>query len=558
MPLSRLFPLLAAVSLVAGLWTPMGCGGGCPTGQQTCGGTCTDTAVDVENCGTCATVCPAGQLCSKGACSETCAAGYTVCSSGSSAHCADLNSDSNNCGACGKVCGAGEACNGSGSCKATCGAGQCGTACPAGSTLCMPAGGVAYCANFQKDPNNCGGCATVCTFGQVCAAGTCSPMPSPPQVVSAGGPVLSTPVFVPIFFSNDSDSSAPVSQIEMFYENIGASAYWQATAAYGVGAPASPVTPVNLTEAAPTMIDDTYADGGSPLTDWLLNDINAGKIPQPQAQTIYAIHYPLTTTVTADGTTSCTDFGGYHSDIQTATALISYAVMPRCTMMGQSDLAVLTETASHELVEASTDPYPDYAPAYSEVDSDHIFWDEGDSGSEIADQCENDPEAYVQFSDFPFVVQRFWSNAAANQGHDPCVPEYTGGVYFNAVPVLPDTVAFNYGGEPLETEGVNIAVGSSKTIPLYLYSDDPTAGSWDVAVYDFSQYYLGGSALLTFSLSSSSGGNGDVINLTITVAAAGSACANGEVDNTELFLVVSSQGSGNNQTAHQWWGLVGN
>ena len=112
---------------------------------------------------------------------------------------------------------------------------------------------------------------------------------------------------------------------------------------------------------------------------------------------------------------------------------VAYAVLPRCgTGFGGSSIVdTLTKAESHELIEASTDPYPDISPAYADVDIDHIYWAIVLQGaSELGDMCEQDPQANMEFSDSPFIVQRFWSNRSAHAGHDPCVPLWPGEVFF--------------------------------------------------------------------------------------------------------------------------------
>jgi hypothetical protein len=47
------------------------------------------------------------------------------------------------------------------------------------------------------------------------------------------------------------------------------------------------------------------------------------------------------------------------------------------------------------------------------------------------------------------------------------------------------------------------------------------------------------------------------VNVTIDVLAAGGASER-QASNTELFLITSSQQTGNMTTAHIWWGVVGN
>ena len=143
--------------------------------------------------------------------------------------------------------------------------------------------------------------------------------------------------------------------------------------------------------------------------------------------------------------------------------------------------------------------------------------------------CQNDPQAQMQFPDFPFTVQRFWSNAAAKAKHDPCVPPLPSEPFFNAVPELPDTGPFNYFGTQVTVSSVHIPVGGSKQIYLDLYSD-ATVPAWQVSPGDFNVVVNGADpsqALLTFDWSTRLGKAGDAIPVTITVKAAGNPNTNG-------------------------------
>ena len=72
----------------------------CSSGQTACSGTCTATATDVNNCGSC------GHACNTAG-GETCVAGACTCTTGTdcSGVCAITSTDSNNCGGCGIACG---------------------------------------------------------------------------------------------------------------------------------------------------------------------------------------------------------------------------------------------------------------------------------------------------------------------------------------------------------------------------------------------------------------------------------------------------------------------
>ena len=379
--------------------------------------------------------------------------------------------------------------------------------------LCDTAAGPGYCA-----PDDCRVVPSVCTSNEICnqSTGGCTPtplatgypatFPAPPQVEDYGGRVLASPVLVPMFFSNDSDASVTIAQMTAFYEAIGQTNYWKGLLEYGVGAPAQ-VVPVMLGVAAPTTLED--GTQGSQLQQLLAQYIadGTGGTPQPGIDTLYILNFPSTTTITQGGGPSCTAFGGYHYDMKLSDGTpVPYAVIPRCpgASTGFTDLQVLTGTVSHELIEACTDPLPDFSPAYAFCDEPHVFFNEANNGSEIGDMCENDPEAFYEFDDLNFVVQRFWSNTSALAGHDPCVPNYDGEVFFNSVPVLSDSGVFAAYGNDGMVESTQIAVGASATLPIQLYSDAATT-AWTVSVYDYVCFSTGnnGNVLLDITMTGS-------------------------------------------------------
>jgi hypothetical protein len=356
----------------------------------------------------------------------------------------------------------------------------------------------------------------------------------PPQVVTGGGPVLIAPDIYPVFFSND--DAATVASLADFTMNVGGTPYWTATTSeYGVGA-ATGHAAIKLAEAAPAKLDD------SAIGPWLAARF-AGNFgfPTPSANTLMVLYYPTSTTITFQGQQSCQVFGGYHKSAQVAGHQVAYAVVPRC-----GNLDMTTGSASHEMVEAATDPDPLVDPAYVQVDEGNFVWQLVLGGGEAGDLCAQFAGVFTKFPPFNYTVQRTWSNKAALAGHDPCVPQPAGEVYFNAAPVLPDIAALNVQGQTAMVKSVKIPVGGTMTIPVQLFSDGPT-GPWTVTATDLGQAVGATSALLNLTLSPTSGKNGDVLQLTIKVLAAGQG-------NIEPFFLKSANG---NQHA-DWIGTVSN
>jgi hypothetical protein len=162
--------------------------------------------------------------------------------------------------------------------------------------------------------------------------------------------------------------------------------------------------------------------------------------------------------------------------------------------------------------------------------------------------CAVNPDAFYNPTGVADLVQRVWSNAAAAASHDPCQPNGST-PYFNSAPVLTDTVQIpNTVFGPLETQGVDIPIGTSKTIEVDLYSDAPTPGPWTVSAIDLSSTFFGAtSPALSFSFDKTTGQNGDKLHLTIKALAAGPLGAS-------PFWIESDLGN----VQKFWVGVVGN
>ncbi len=395
--------------------------------------------------------------------------------------------------------------------------------------------------------------------------------PDVPQVAYLGGAVLRNPLVVPIFFLTD--NTTIVSELIQFLSDLNNTAYWNAVTEYGVG-PLGVAAPF----VAPTPSSATITDAD--IQSWLLNEMQTDPtFPQPTANTIYVLHYPSGIRITlpnGNGTSqqSCADFPGYHSDVAwpaTATeqpdagldmdagpAFVAnpfgssygaYIVLPRCNSLGPVvGLDAITGAESAQLVDAATDPYPDFDPAYAQVDNNHFAWGIALGGGEIGSLCSQNPGAYTKFSWLPFTVQRFWSNSNAREGHDPCQPELPGEVYFNSMPVQQDTTTLSEQGESITFESTNVPLETSKTILLALFSDAATTslgGAWSVQVTDLNQFQ-GGSANVIYTLNPTGGVNGNQLALTIAPQKAGQYGFN-------LYVVTSTLGSASNL----WVGTVG-
>ena len=79
--------------------------------------------------------------------------------------------------------------------------------------------------------------------------------------------------------------------------------------------------------------------------------------------------------------------GGYHNNLIGSDYV--YAVVLQCGGGGGGGVTSVTSAASHELVEAVTDPHPSDVPAYYGFDEAHLAWDVFQQfQDEVADACE--------------------------------------------------------------------------------------------------------------------------------------------------------------------------
>jgi hypothetical protein len=392
------------------------------------------------------------------------------------------------------------------------------------------------------------------------------PAPHPPLPTltnAAGGPVLTTPRIHLIVYPNDSFQAT----LTTFAQSLGGAgaAYWSATTSeYGVGALSYADTTV-LSGSAPMMTTSAM------IQSWMGQQIASGAFGTPDPQTIYTIHYPQMTTITQPNPvsalfgpiTSCTNFTGFHDNVVLTLTdggppvSFAYAVLATCSTSADA----LTAVASHEWVEASTDPEVTAngvftlkggpRSGYFSADADHIVWNVLSFGGEAGDLCQPErPEAITTPAGVSNAVQRTWSNALAAASHDPCAPDLAGLPFFDSAPVLNETAMFTSTlTGMITTKGVIIPMGQSRAVEVDLFSDAATSGPWTVTAEDllfklFSSYGL--TNTLSFQWDRTQGLNGEKLHLTITVTGAS------PFGGAHAFVITSTLGSRH----FEWPGIV--
>lgn len=291
-----------------------------------------------------------------------------------------------------------------------------------------------------------------------CGGGGSGPEPSRlPDVADHGGPVMAHVQLVPLFYTGDADITALTSYSQWM---VGSEWLKAVGADYGVGT-GSMLPAVQRPGPAPATIDDTD------IIKLLYSGLTDGSLPKPAgglADVLYMIYFPVTTTITAGPDTSCDAFGGYHNSARQGGVELQYAVIAACAnfLDGLSLLEDREVVASHELIEAATDPVPNNHPGF-QFDDPTSPW--SSFGSEVADLCQlGDTTEIVH--EAGFIAQRSWSIAAAAAEQDPCVP----GANPNYVNLAMQ-----------QSRVVRIAPGGHQAVPLRAWASGAARGtSWQL------------------------------------------------------------------------------
>ncbi len=346
-------------------------------------------------------------------------------------------------------------------------------------------------------------------------------------ITDNGGAVVASPVIVTVTWSPDPNAAT----YNAFGDAIGTSPYWSdINSEYGVGpATSGSANHVSITGALPAYFDDQDIDSYVEQhvgVDW----------PAQTANTMFALYLPAGPPFyvggppDAGGQDVCTTgIGGYHTESGTKNYV--YAIMPTCAGQAVADTEL---AASHELDEMATDPHPDpQRVAWQGFDNNHLAMEffSGFLGDEVGDLCEIYSGVRDSTDLMPYTVQRQWSNKSAKEGHAWCVPALPEPFYNTTF--LPttqlDTISANlsslgYGQQT--SKGLKMALNTTRTFPIGLFSDRATSGPFTLDVQGLDQpiaqdmngnQITNGAATVTLDLTS--GINGQIANVTVTPTA---------------------------------------
>jgi hypothetical protein len=346
--------------------------------------------------------------------------------------------------------------------------------------------------------------------------------PDMPELVHNGGMVLKDPVVVTVTFPGEPNAD----KYEAFGDRIGTTEYWKAIVSeYGVGpASSGPTNHIRMTEELGPTFTNTQ------LRTWVRDHIRAHATngwPVPNDQQIYVIYIPPSTNFMLDGSEICSSgVGGYHESVNVDGQQIAYALLPPCSFGGPL-IDTTTHSASHEIAEAATDPWPNSDPGWTGLDNNHAAWEFFMRYlTENADMCEVylDNTYRTTEEGFDFNVTRSWSNASAKAGHNPCVPAAEG-PYFNAVTLNPESIVLDLSamgaGRTFRTKGFQIPVGETKTFQVGFISDAEQKEPWTLEVREGNVYTPATTKRLEVSIDKTSGVNGEKANVTVKVLSKG-------------------------------------
>lgn len=161
------------------------------------------------------------------------------------------------------------------------------------------------------------------------------------------------------------------------------------------------------------------------LTRWLRDAVDGGRVPAPDGNTLYLIWLPDGFTLLWNGreNTDCRYVRGYHRPFGDGGDVM--AVIPRCPDENLDDLSV---QGAHELIEAASDPARDDTnPGTPRADAwaENVWIALAAAGAGIADLCDG-----TRYRDGGILYPRVYSDRAAKEGGDPCIPAQST-PYFN-------------------------------------------------------------------------------------------------------------------------------
>jgi hypothetical protein len=222
-----------------------------------------------------------------------------------------------------------------------------------------------------------------------------------------GGPTLTHVSVHPVFWNANVQFQA---NLNAFYNGVTRSVLYDMLSQYsGIG----------RGSGVPGFVDNRTATtvSDAAIHTELNRLFTAGSLPLPNASNYYPVHFPAGVNITApDGSRSCVVFCAYHGTYVRNGVNVNYGVVPDqgggcaggCGRNAQR-VNNLDSVASHELVEATTDPAVGLATTFAAP----LAWYDRVNG-EIGDICNAQQGTTVGGDGVTYTIQLEFSNAANN------------------------------------------------------------------------------------------------------------------------------------------------
>ena len=268
-----------------------------------------------------------------------------------------------------------------------------------------------------------------------------------PQIAKHAGIVIDAPQIVTVTFPGYEFTS----QAQALGDFIGGSS-WLTTvgAEYGVGAGTSKAKVV-WPQAAPAMTDDQG------LRALITQGLMDGTLPAPSGEPdelVYLFYWPPTSILNATSTGlgalcmrgSFHSAGdpfliGYHDSLLAPDGTrVPYAIIGDCG----DGVDEVTSTASRELIGSLTNPFEVDGTGWLLDVAPPDPWYTDINNGEVGYMCERE----LRVQEGGFALHRSWSNAAAAQSSQPCLPSPEGDAYDN-VTTTPSTIVTAAAGQTL-------------------------------------------------------------------------------------------------------------
>ncbi|MGZ6143067.1 MAG: COG1470 family protein [Myxococcales bacterium] len=315
---------------------------------------------------------------------------------------------------------------------------------------------------------------------------------STPHLVYYGGPVLSN-AKVQIVYWGDPGKVFGSGQLEQFYADVADSPYFDWLDEYDT--PSQSIGRGSFLGSATASGAKIGAITDQDIQNQLTALIQQGGVSSADpANTVYMVHFPPGMSISQGGSTSCTQFCAYHGTFTLNGHDVFYGVIPDqgadgCeTGCGSGDhLQNTTSTASHELIEAVTDPAVGLATSTAAP----LAWYDTANG-EIGDICVTGSSDTGLIGNW--TVQKEWSNK-----NDACIVTAPPAASDFSLSIAPASRTIAPGSGTTFAVGTAIVSGSPGPIALAVSGLPPgVAGAFSPASVE-----AGASATLTVSASAS-------------------------------------------------------